>query len=104
MPLFSAAINDSPTGSHDIDRRATKKSPSVVCRPEKYTPTAASAIKYAAMMAQSRAENDVCIGVKTYHESAGPSIGLCGTIASVSHDDRPPLCHVHRDRRAPRAG
>ena len=34
MPLLSAAISESPTGSQAIDRRATKKSSIVVCRRE----------------------------------------------------------------------
>ena len=46
MALSSAAISDSPTGSHAIDWRARKYSSRFVCRREKYTPTPVSAARY----------------------------------------------------------
>src|SRR5262245_53399660 len=47
MALSSAAISDKPTGSHVIDWRARKNVSRLDCRREKYTPTAASARRYA---------------------------------------------------------
>src|SRR5450759_4247292 len=61
MPLFNAAIRDKPTGSHDIDCRATKNSPRLVWRLEKYTPTRASVVRYASTMAASNAVKAVCM-------------------------------------------
>src|SRR6185436_2553924 len=59
MPLLSAAISDKPTGSHAIERRATRYWSSVVWRREKYTPTAASATRYAITIAASSPEKAV---------------------------------------------
>src|ERR1044071_8488490 len=61
MPLLSAAISDRPTGSHVIDRRATKNSSIDVCRREKYTPTAVIAARYAITIAVSRLVKAVCM-------------------------------------------
>src|SRR5262245_50512422 len=61
MPLLSAAISDKPTGSHVIDRRATKNWSIVVWRREKYTPTAAMAARYPITIAASSAVKAVCI-------------------------------------------
>src|SRR5205809_1688238 len=55
MPLLSAAISDSPTGSQAIDCRARKKSSRFVWRREKYNPTVVSAARYVTMIAASTA-------------------------------------------------